>query len=184
MSNSNRDHACQSTADGFTALYGYYPEFVALAPGRVNLIGEHVDHQGYSVLPAALNQTIQVAIGLRCNESAQQLITLTHAKSHQFPTATFKSLNDLKVSSTPIWSNYIVASLLGIIEYKTDRKTVGQTVARFKSLQDSPLATAQSLLPKCGIEMLVDGNVPLVCMYFIGTWIDHSIHRHRFFRAL
>ena len=38
----------------FKELYGVRPQFFCRAPGRVNIIGEHIDYCGYSVLPAAL----------------------------------------------------------------------------------------------------------------------------------
>jgi CRISPR/Cas system endoribonuclease Cas6 (RAMP superfamily) len=40
--------------DRFNMLYGENPQFFARAPGRVNIIGEHIDYCGYSVLPAAI----------------------------------------------------------------------------------------------------------------------------------
>jgi len=40
----------------FRDLYGVRPAFYCRAPGRVNIIGEHIDYCGYSVLPAALEQ--------------------------------------------------------------------------------------------------------------------------------
>ena len=39
----------------FEQQYGEEPRFFCRAPGRVNIIGEHIDYCGYSVLPAALD---------------------------------------------------------------------------------------------------------------------------------
>lgn len=45
----------------FEQLYGEKPKFFGRAPGRVNIIGEHIDYCGYSVLPAALDQDFVMA---------------------------------------------------------------------------------------------------------------------------
>lgn len=47
----------------FRARYGVAPAAVASAPGRVNLIGEHVDYYGGLVLPVALGERTAVAAG-------------------------------------------------------------------------------------------------------------------------
>ena len=47
--------------DRFKDLYGELPKFFARAPGRVNIIGEHIDYCGYAVLPAALEQDFLMA---------------------------------------------------------------------------------------------------------------------------
>ena len=49
----------------FTDRYGEPPEAVAFAPGRVNLIGEHLDYCGLPVLPAALRQGVALAFRRR-----------------------------------------------------------------------------------------------------------------------
>ncbi|MFJ7586488.1 galactokinase [Streptomyces sp. NPDC097617] len=55
-----------STAqDGFRQLYGYAPEGVWAAPGRVNLIGEHTDYNDGFALPFALPQRTEVAAARR-----------------------------------------------------------------------------------------------------------------------
>jgi len=49
----------------FEATYGYAPARVESAPGRVNLIGEHIDYNGGWVLPMALPQRTAVALAVR-----------------------------------------------------------------------------------------------------------------------
>ncbi|MCX4695226.1 galactokinase [Streptomyces sp. NBC_01408] len=54
-----------AAAHGFRELYGYRPEGVWAAPGRVNLIGEHTDYNDGFVLPFALPQRTEVAAARR-----------------------------------------------------------------------------------------------------------------------
>ncbi|MCM9076835.1 galactokinase [Streptomyces spororaveus] len=51
--------------DDFRQLYGYPPEGVWAAPGRVNLIGEHTDYNDGFALPFALPQRTEVAAARR-----------------------------------------------------------------------------------------------------------------------
>ena len=45
----------------FQKSYSCDPAFVTRAPGRVNIIGEHIDYNGFGVLPMALEQSVFVA---------------------------------------------------------------------------------------------------------------------------
>lgn len=49
----------------FTGLYGYEPNGLWSAPGRVNLIGEHTDYNEGFVLPFAINLRTVLALGTR-----------------------------------------------------------------------------------------------------------------------
>ena len=46
----------------FRARFGREPELLARAPGRVNLIGEHVDYNGGLVLPVAIDRAAWLAV--------------------------------------------------------------------------------------------------------------------------
>jgi galactokinase len=50
---------------GFRQAYGYPPGAVAVAPGRMNIIGEHTDYNEGWVLPAAIDRFVAVALRLR-----------------------------------------------------------------------------------------------------------------------
>ena len=52
-------------AKRFNDLFGRAPEIVAAAPGRVNLIGEHIDYSDGFVLPFAISDTTVVALARR-----------------------------------------------------------------------------------------------------------------------
>ena len=46
----------------FQKTYGQKPDFVSRSPGRVNIIGEHVDYSLYNVLPTAVINDVIIAV--------------------------------------------------------------------------------------------------------------------------
>ena len=46
---------------GFKKRFGMQPEYLGRAPGRVNLMGEHVDYNDGCVLPVAIDRTVLIA---------------------------------------------------------------------------------------------------------------------------
>ena len=65
----------------FRKLYGCEAEFIARAPGRVNIIGEHIDYEGYGVLPAAIEKDCLIAFK-KCDS---EIIEVNHIMSERFP---------------------------------------------------------------------------------------------------
>lgn len=114
----------------FQSIFHCTPSFYIRAPGRVNLIGEHIDYCGYAVLPMAIEQCIIMAVA----EDTAPLITVVntdkiYAKYHS-------SVQELAIDkSTPVWHNYVKAGILGVRDY---------------SKLDSPK----------GMKIVVDGNIP------------------------
>jgi len=51
--------------EGFNKVFGYQPQVMAFAPGRINLIGEHTDYNGGYVFPCAIDLGIWCAASLR-----------------------------------------------------------------------------------------------------------------------
>ena len=65
----------------FQSIFGSDPDVVAAAPGRINLIGEHIDYSDGFVLPFAISSRTTVAIKKRSDQkirlaSAQRLSTI------------------------------------------------------------------------------------------------------------
>ncbi|KAG8726343.1 galactokinase, partial [Ceratobasidium sp. 428] len=52
-------------ADEFEKRFGHKPTRIVRAPGRVNLIGEHIDYALFGVFPAAVERDILIACGPR-----------------------------------------------------------------------------------------------------------------------
>jgi galactokinase len=52
-------------AKRFYDLFGHAPEVIAAAPGRVNLIGEHIDYSDGFVLPFAISDITTAALARR-----------------------------------------------------------------------------------------------------------------------
>lgn len=68
----------QNIRDKFAKRFGFAPDFFVRAPGRVNIIGEHIDYSGFGVLPMALQNDTVIAVGLNKNEKTKNSITISN----------------------------------------------------------------------------------------------------------
>jgi galactokinase len=99
-----------SIARSFEELYGRKPEVIAEAPGRVNVIGEHIDYSEGFVLPFAIADRTYAAIAARPDG-------LVRIASHQRKEKIFSiDINDVKPGSKGDWEKYVLGVLwsLGI----------------------------------------------------------------------
>ncbi|EFA83438.1 galactokinase [Heterostelium album PN500] len=98
--------------DRFYELYNDRPAFFFRAPGRVNLIGEHVDYSGYPVLPFALQQDTIVAASF--NKSNTQL-NIANVNNEQFSSNSVDITQPVEIDmSKHHWTNYVLAGWKGV----------------------------------------------------------------------
>lgn len=67
----------------FEQRFGAGPRLAVVAPGRVNLIGEHTDYHEGLVLPAAIERTVRVVARPR-PDSVVELFSATFGQLHRF----------------------------------------------------------------------------------------------------
>ena len=99
-----------SIARNFEELFGRKPEVISEAPGRVNLIGEHIDYSEGFVLPFAIADRTYAAIAARPDG-------LVRIASHQRKEKIFTiDIHDVKPGSKGDWEKYVLGVLwsLGI----------------------------------------------------------------------
>ena len=85
----------------FAKGFGYPPEVVASAPGRVNLIGEHIDYSEGFVLPFAIDAVTKCAIAKRDDEKIR---IISAQKKNEVIESNLESIAAKEGSA---WSRYI-----------------------------------------------------------------------------
>ncbi len=88
----------QSARTLFVETYGYEPEIVATAPGRVNLIGEHTDYNGGYVFPVSIDRGVWLAAS-RC-DGASQLVSAELGVGEPF------DASDVEPGDQTDWTKY------------------------------------------------------------------------------
>lgn len=104
----------ESLISSFQQRFACQPQFLVRAPGRVNVIGEHVDYSGYGVLPMAIAQDIAMAF---CVDEGGECVELAHqSPTYQPQQVTFTS----DPATAPItghhWFEYAMCGVRGIAE--------------------------------------------------------------------
>jgi len=84
----------------FSNHFNYNASLVVKSPGRINLIGEHIDYNHGFVLPAAIDKFIELAIGKR-TDGAIHMVALDLEETIILP------IHNLAPHAT-VWVNYII----------------------------------------------------------------------------
>lgn len=122
----------------FKEIFGENPEVVVRAPGRVNLIGEHIDYNGGPVLPMAINKGIIIA-GARRNDNKLRITSL-HTNNE------YLGELPVKYSEDKNWANYC----LGVIHELSGKYT---EIPGFNALIYSDIPTGAGLSSSAALEV-------------------------------
>ncbi len=87
--------------DNFEALFGTQPDISGFTPGRVNLIGEHIDYNGGRVLPTALDLGVTLALSPRTDGKIR-------IGSDKFDDLANRTIGE---ATSDHWSDYITGAL-------------------------------------------------------------------------
>jgi galactokinase len=98
-----RDRVRADAREYFREIFGNSAADLVAAPGRVNLIGEHVDYHGLPVLPMALRRSIAVAFRPREDRRIR-------AASKGFGAREFEWAPALAPAADGDWENYLRAA--------------------------------------------------------------------------
>ncbi len=118
----------------FRLTYGVKADFVARAPGRINLIGEHTDYNGGFVLPVAIDRTVLVAARAVQGSRRVEMFSVNYGNSAGFELDKIEPTEEGPLR----WSNYVRAVAWALAD---------------KGLVDL------GELP--GAQLAIEGNVPL-----------------------
>ena len=181
----------------FLALYGCSPAFYARAPGRVNLIGEHIDYSGYSVLPMAIDRDTVIAAALPSSSSTSSSSSAASPSPSSSPSASSSSVqlanydqaypavtfDDssalLTIATQHHWTKYVQCGFKGV---SNEVEATSNPTAPSPSSSSS----SSSSLPQLPLQLLVNGTVPpsaglsssssLVCASALTAVYAHHLH--------
>jgi galactokinase len=110
MSHHLLDHLVTSASERFEHRYRRAPRWVVAAPGRVNLIGEHIDYNGGYVLPMAIDRYCVIAADRTAGNFAS---VFSVSANDEAAIQTQKPRCD---ETHGHWSNYVAGVVAGFAE--------------------------------------------------------------------
>ena len=114
------------------------PAFFCRAPGRVNIIGEHIDYCGYAVLPAAIEQDFVMAY----IPSDKSEIEISNIDKDQYPTERLSTDPFQKFKEGHHWINYFLCGYKAVLATEERYYSKVATPKGFKVLIDSHVPPA------------------------------------------
>jgi galactokinase len=158
----------------FRDRFGRPPVLAAAAPGRVNLIGEHVDYCGGFVLPMAIERETVMAAAPRLVAGGAPVARVHSTAFHETVELPLVPGGSLP-SDTPGWSRYLAGVIAGFL----DR---GATIPSFDAVVDSTVPLGGGLSSSASLQVatatllaaLADHAISPLDLAVLCQWAEHD----------
>jgi galactokinase len=140
-------HSIESAKATFERRYGRPLQWIVAAPGRVNLIGEHVDYNDGFVLPMAIDRYCVIAAGELVGDHATVYSAAAYNEA-RFNLAALGAAGSASIK-TPVpghWSNYVA----GVIALCAER---GMRPPGFQAVIESGVPFGGGLSSSASLEV-------------------------------
>lgn len=141
---AGQDKRYKSVINLFKEEFDTEPEFLARSPGRVNLMGDHIDYNKFSVLPMAIDADVIAAVG--CSDDTEVVLVNTDKsfQSEVFELPANGAVIEIdKAKHT--WGNYFKCAMI---------------VAHHYILEKFPDYVDGGKKPLRGMKLAFNGTVP------------------------
>jgi galactokinase len=161
----------ESASSIFQAKFGNKPVFGAVAPGRVNLIGEHTDYNDGFVLPMAIERQTVVLAAPSSTSRVRLFSTDPGAKDQIVEFTPDASL----AKGTPAWANYVKGVVAGFVAR-------GVKIPGFDAVIDSTVPLGGGLSSSASLEVafatllesITDHAIPVVDKALLCQTAEHK----------
>jgi galactokinase len=135
----------ETTTAQFQERFGEAPAYVVRAPGRVNLLGEHVDYNDGFVLPAAIDRATWLAFSSSDTDQTT-LVALDLAEEVSFTPKTLPAKTDAAGDPLPGWALYPAGVMWALQE-------AGLGTPALKGVYASDVPQGSGLSSSASVEM-------------------------------
>ena len=159
----------QNTTAFFKKIFGNTPDKIVLSPGRINIIGEHIDYNDGYVLPAAINKIVCFAFEINNSNTATiQAIDMNES--------VLIDITKEEIVSDVVWTNYLRGVLF---QLKLKGYKIGGFNCAFSSNIPIGSGLSSSAALECGflfgINEMFNLGIKSIDMALMGQSAEHWV---------
>ena len=159
----------QNTTDFFKETFGNIPDKIVLSPGRINIIGEHIDYNDGYVLPAAIDKII-------CFAFEKNNFNTANIQAIDINESVLIDITKEEIVSDVVWTNYLRGVLF---QLKLKGHKIGGFNCTFSSNIPIGSGLSSSAALECGflfgINEMFNLGIKSIDMALMGQSAEHWV---------